>query len=210
MSRRQLTHKQHAFLEFLKSHVRDEKVWPTYREIVDHFNYRSPNSVTQNLQALAKKGYLRRDYNGYHLVDREGKDGSLPLQGTVRSDCLEAETTARRLSLTTLFPGLAGHHVLRIDDGCERDDSLRDATYLFVGQAPEEGDLVAALHEGCLTVRRLSAGGRLTDPDGEGEPIDASEAEVLGRFGGHAGAYGLVRPDGHTYAVSPGGTVSFS
>ncbi len=40
MSRRQLTHKQHAFLEFLKAHVREQKVWPTYREIVDPFNYR--------------------------------------------------------------------------------------------------------------------------------------------------------------------------
>lgn len=210
MSRRQLTHKQHAFLEFLKSHVREEKVWPTYREIVNHFNYRSPNSVTQNLQALAKKGYLRRDYNGYHLVDREGKDGSLPLQGTVRSDCIEEATDARRLSLTTLFPSLAGHHVLQIDDDCQRGDGLGEAEYIFVAENPEEGDLVAVLYNGGVTLRTLGVGGQLTDPGGLGQPIDASKAEVLGRFSAHAGSYGLVRPASDVHEVTADGTASFS
>lgn len=69
MSRRHLTSKQHAFLEFLRDHIETRKIWPTYREIVDHFDYRSPNSVTQNLQALSRKGFLQRDRNGYQLVD---------------------------------------------------------------------------------------------------------------------------------------------
>ena len=59
MSRRQLTSKQHAFLQYVRSYIRDNDVWPTYREIVDFFDFRSPNSVTQNLQALHKKGFLR-------------------------------------------------------------------------------------------------------------------------------------------------------
>ena len=68
MSRRKLTAKQHAFLEYIKSYVRENGIWPTYREIIEVFDYRSPNSVTQNLQALYKKNYLRRDQDGYHLI----------------------------------------------------------------------------------------------------------------------------------------------
>ena len=75
MSRRQLTQKQHSFLEYLREHVETHKVWPTYREIADHFAYRSPNSVTQNLQALSRKGFLQRDRNGYALVESTSRDG---------------------------------------------------------------------------------------------------------------------------------------
>ena len=67
MSRRHLTHKQNEFLKFLQQYVREKEVWPTYREAVEHFGYRSPNSVTQNLRALLKKGYLERDQQGYRL-----------------------------------------------------------------------------------------------------------------------------------------------
>ena len=78
MSRKHLTSKQHSFLKYLKDYVKDNGVWPTYRELVDEFGYRSPNSVTQNLQALFKKGFLTRDDEGYQLSDMITT--SIPLQ----------------------------------------------------------------------------------------------------------------------------------
>lgn len=210
MSRRQLTHKQHTFLEFLREHVRERKVWPTYREIVDHFDYRSPNSVTQNLQALAKKGYLRRDYNGYHLVDREGKDGSVPLRGAIRDGRLEDGAGSERFSLAALFPDVSGLHAFRLDGAFDRPPALRDAQYVLVTDDPAEGDLALVLHEGTLTLRTVGADGRLTDPDGTGEALGRAEAEVLGRFAGHAGPYGLVRHAVQTHTVTPDASVSLS
>ena len=65
MSRKHLTSKQHSFLQYLKDYVKENGVWPTYRELVDEFGYRSPNSVTQNLQALFKKGYLEKERRGW-------------------------------------------------------------------------------------------------------------------------------------------------
>jgi repressor LexA len=213
MSRRQLTQKQHAFLEYLMAHVRVQKVWPTYREIVDHFRYRSPNSVTQNLQALAKKGYLRRDYNGYHLVDREGKDGSVPLWGSIRGGQLNTEASSERLSLSTLFPGFTGLHALHLDSTSERAPALREAQYVFMGEEPAEGDLAVVLHKGALTLRTLGADGQLTDPEGVGDVLHRDSVEVLGRFAGHAGPYGLVRyaPQAAVLAApGAGAAVSFS
>jgi repressor LexA len=210
MSRRQLTHKQHAFLEFLRAHVREEKVWPTYREIVDYFNYRSPNSVTQNLQALAKKGFLRRDYNGYHLVDREGKDGSLPLRGTIRDGEAQNGTSSERLTLTGLFPGLTGHHALRLDASARQDPALRDAEYVFLGDNPGEGDLALVLHDGAVILRRVGADGRLTDPAGVHEALAPDETEVLGRYAGHAGPYGLDCQVAQTHTATVDASASFS
>ena len=211
MSRRQLTQKQHAFLEFLQAHVQEKKVWPTYREIVDFFNYRSPNSVTQNLQALTKKGYLRRDYNGYHLVERDGKEGTIPLRGILHDEGLDTEAPLPPLSLSAFFPGLEGLHAFHLDGTLDRTDTLQDAEYVFLaGSEVGEGEVAVVLHDGMLTLREMSADGTLVDPDGLRAPVRRDDVEVLGRFAGHAGPYGLVRHAAQNHTVTPDARASFT
>ena len=53
-----LTRKQREFFDYIVEYKKENDIWPTYREIADHFGFRSPNSVTQNIQALLKKGFL--------------------------------------------------------------------------------------------------------------------------------------------------------
>ncbi|HLA64602.1 MAG TPA: hypothetical protein VK610_09265 [Rhodothermales bacterium] len=193
MSRRHLTAKQHAFLQYLHGHLQDSKVWPTYREIVDNFGYRSPNSVTQNLQALAKKGYLRRDHNGYHLVDRAADEGAIAVRGALRLEGFDTVAVPERLSLATLLPDLSGLHALRLDGTAARTGELDRASYvLLAGEEVPEGETAVVLYENSLSLRRF-AGGRLEDPAGLTAPLLAAEAQVLGRYAGHAGPYGLVR-----------------
>ena len=194
MSRRQLTHKQHAFLEFLRDHVDHHKVWPTYREIVEHFEYRSPNSVTQNLQALTRKGFLRRGRDGYALIEPPEKEGAIRVRGALRGGRL-APAEAGRLSLTTLFPDLTGLHALELSDDTDRTHELGEASYVFVaeGEAPE-GETVVVLGDNRLGLGRVGPDGTVeTD-----EPFDG--AEVLGRYAGHAGPYGIVRHRAHAEA----------
>lgn len=179
MSRRHLTHKQHEFLEYLRDKVTETKVWPTYREIVDHFGYRSPNSVTQNLQALAKKGFLRRDREGYHLVDRNGRDGSVGVRWSVSGGALVPHSGTDRITLQSLLRG--DHtHALRLDAQTLRSEALSGARFVFVTADEEvtEADTVVVLSDGMVSLRRATA--------------DVSDAEVLGRYVGHAGSYGLV------------------
>ncbi|MEM0962996.1 MAG: hypothetical protein AAGK21_10735 [Bacteroidota bacterium] len=188
MSRRQLTHKQHAFLEYLRAHVDRHKVWPTYREIADHFAYRSPNSVTQNLQALSRKGFLQRGRNGYALIEQEARDGSVRVWGTLRRGRVEP-SPSDRLSLTTLFPDLTGLRAVALDSETRRTAELTDAQYIFIadGETPEGGTVVL-VDESQLALGRVVAGG-VIECD---EPLDAPQ--VLGQYAGHAGPYGIVRP----------------
>jgi repressor LexA len=196
MSRRHLTAKQHAFLQFLHGHVREHRVWPTYREIVQVFGYRSPNSVTQNLQALARKGYLKRDQNGYQLVDRAGDEGAITVRAAFSSGAVNAPEAPERLSLATLLPDLGGLHALRLEDDSAREGELGAARYvLLAGDDVGEGESAVVLHNNALSVRRVGAGGALEDPAGAGPPLHAPEATVIGRYAGHAGPYGLVRAD---------------
>ena len=194
MSRRQLTQKQHTFLEYLREHVDRHKVWPTYREIADHFEYRSPNSVTQNLQALSRKGFLQRGRNGYALVEQTSRDGSIRLRGALRGGRIEP-APSDRLSLTTLFPDLTGLHALELDEGTDRTSELGEARYVFVaeGDVPA-GETAVVVDGGRLALGRLGADG-CVECD---EPLESPE--VLGRYAGHAGPYGIVRASAPTTA----------
>ena len=191
MSRRHLTRKQHAFLEYLQGHLEERKIWPTYREIVDHFEYRSPNSVTQNLQALARKGFLRRDRDGYHLVQRDGEDGSIPVRWTLEAGAFEPPRQPERLSLAALFQDVSGVGALKLSDHVSRTGELGDAHYVFMSEGDvSEGELAVVLHGGAVHIRPVGPGGAVDVPANGGEP------EVLGRYAGHAGPYGIVRSEG--------------
>ena len=194
MRRQHLTQKQQQFLEFLRTHIRVEETWPTYREIVDHFDYRSPNSVTQNLQALTKKGFLRRDRNGYHLKEPTQADGALPVRAVIRDGAVDLSASPDWLTFSTLFSDRDILHALRLDSNCERSNPLRDAEYVLIDhQEVPEGEVAVVLCDGCLSLRLATPDGRFVDPDGDLDPIERTDdAELLGRYAGHVAGYGVV------------------
>jgi len=177
MSRRHLTSKQHAFLEFLRTHVESHKIWPTYREIVEHFDYRSPNSVTQNLQALSRKGFLQRDRNGYQLVDRSGRDGTVSLVGTIQPGRLDRMDA--RFSLADIVGDVTALRAVRVAADVVAEGALAGATHVLVTEGEPEADDVAL----------VLAGDRLHLSPADEVP---SGVMVLGRYAGHAGPHGLA------------------
>jgi repressor LexA len=202
MSRKQLTSKQHSFLEFLDGHIRSNKVWPTYREIVDYFGYRSPNSVTQNLQALAKKGYLTRDHSGYQLADLSlspAERTGIPIRGVLTANGVNDSETEGAVTLRTVFPNLerlVGFRLAAPMSGSEADEG--DVLLLSQDQVGN-GELCVALHHGeislCHHYRESDGSVRLERLTG-GEPIRAIEngsVRVLGRYAGHLGRMGMLR-----------------
>ena len=75
MDNAHLTRKQQEFFNYIVEYKKEHDVWPTYREIAEHFDYRSPNSVTQNIQALLKKGFLiKRNDEEYDLPSEKKKN----------------------------------------------------------------------------------------------------------------------------------------
>lgn len=53
-----LTETQQSIYSFLVSYIRENHYPPTIREIKDHFNYNSSNSVVSQLKKLEDKGYI--------------------------------------------------------------------------------------------------------------------------------------------------------
>ncbi len=198
MSRKQLTSKQHSFLQFLAEHVRKQKVWPTYREIVDYFGYRSPNSVTQNLQALAKKGYLSRDHNGYRLVgQRTGvQPGGFPIQGTVTDGAFHISLRIDQLTLRDLFPNLDQTFAVYIDSGEVHGIDHMGTGYLLLqdGQIGD-GHVAAVVHDETVAlgqVYRDADALYLRHLDGTEVRVEAESLTLLGRYAGHINRAGIA------------------
>ena len=77
MDRAPLTKKQNDILEFLKREIIEKGFPPSVREVCDAVHLRSTSSVHAHLEALEKKGYIRKDATkprAIEIVDDEFKE----------------------------------------------------------------------------------------------------------------------------------------
>lgn len=68
----QITLKQTQFLEGIRHLAEVHSRFPNYREMMGYFGYKSPNSATQNLDALRAKGYIRKTRYGWRFAENGG------------------------------------------------------------------------------------------------------------------------------------------
>lgn len=207
MSRRQLTAKQYDFLKYLQQYVRRHGVWPTYREIVDNFDYRSPNSVTQNLQALEKKGHLRRDTDGYQLVDRSPasrEPAGIPIRGIITAGHLQeaVEEHLGTITLETLFPNMDRIFAIRVSGQSMIGADINDGDYvLLMDDDIPNGGIGAILYNGETSLKRVfydEQGLRLEPANEEYSNIHIKpdvfeEVRILGRYVGHVNNNGIFK-----------------
>ncbi len=55
-----ITERQQAILEYIRSHFADNNYWPSIRDIQTAFGFKSTNAVTGHLRALERKGSIAR------------------------------------------------------------------------------------------------------------------------------------------------------
>lgn len=212
MSRKKLTAKQHAFYKYLSEYVLDNSVWPTYREIVDYFGYRSPNSVTQNLQALEKKGYLTRDHDGYHFADKRPfqEERGIPVRGVITAGQLQeaVEANLGSITLEMLFPNLDRLYAIRVAGQSMQGADIMDGDYvLLIDDDIPNGGIGAVLYNGETSLKRIyhdQDGLRLEPANEEYEAIHISpdvfeEVRVLGRYVGHVNKNGIYKRSASRY-----------
>lgn len=59
---KELTKKQRAVFDFIKSGKDTKGYPPTYEEIMKNFQFASPNTVTCYMRQLTKKGFICSEY----------------------------------------------------------------------------------------------------------------------------------------------------
>lgn len=167
---KQLTKRQHAVLETIRNWIRERGYPPTIRELGGQLGIRSLRGVTTHLDAIAKKGFLKREprARSISLTDVMApfeRALRVPLVGRIRAGqpILAQEQVEDHLVVDGQWLGgstqavAAEHFALQVVGDSMINAGILEGDYVIVRQQPEanNGDIVVALVGDEATVKRL-------------------------------------------------------
>lgn len=169
-----LTVRQQEVLGYLQVHMRDYGTWPSFREIEEHFGFRSTNAVMGHLRALEKKGYISRIPSqartfrinldlAEESIPTESLDVvDIPIYGHIAAgfpDGVETGGEIGRLQIDVESAGIRRSRrcfALKVRGESMVDVGIFDGDTVVIEQAPpRDGDIVAALIDGETTLKRF-------------------------------------------------------
>lgn len=171
-----LTIRQQEVLGYLQYHMKNFGTWPSFREIEDHFGFRSTNAVMGHLKALERKGYISRvpgqartfritmDLNDDARPAESLDVVEIPIYGSIAAgypDGVEPAGEIGRLQIDVESAGLRRSRrcfALKVRGESMVDAGIFDGDTVVVEQSPpRDGDIVAALIDGETTLKRFVA-----------------------------------------------------
>lgn len=160
-----LTRKQQQIFEFIKSHMDTYNRPPSMREIAAEFNLSSTNGVSQHLDALEKKRYIRRSKfisRGIEIL--QGRSGTMPIIGTIAAGApIEAIENTDSVNLDEMFE-YKDCYLLQVRGSSMIEDCIQEGDYVVVNpqNTAENGQIVVAVINGDATLKRFySENGRI-------------------------------------------------
>ncbi|MBT2210971.1 MULTISPECIES: transcriptional repressor LexA [Actinomadura] len=177
-----LTQRQRMVLEVIRDSVQRRGYPPSMREIGEAVGLTSTSSVSHQLRALQRKGFLRRDPNRPRAVEvrvpgttpvrtepdtYEGLGGQptstqpapayVPLVGRIAAGgpILAEEAVEDVFTLPKQLVGEGTHFLLKVTGDSMIEAAIADGDWVVVRQQPvaEQGDVVAAMIDGEATVK---------------------------------------------------------
>ncbi|MDR7469444.1 MAG: transcriptional repressor LexA [Armatimonadota bacterium] len=204
---RPLTPRQRQILECLAVAIRRFGIVPSVREIGQAVGLRSPSTVHQHLDALERKGYIKRHGERMRVLQITERsvlpDGeevvSLPLVGRVSAGLpiLAEEHVEDMIPVPRRMVGWQDECFLLT----VRGDSMvgagimhGDLVVVRCQPAAEPGDIVVALYGEEATVKRLRLdnGRPVLAPENPAFPVLRGEFEVIGKVVGLLRSYRQV------------------
>ena len=159
-----LTARQQQVLSFIDKQQREKGLPPTTREIQAHFGFRSQTAAMNHLRGLAKKGAIHKSPGKARaaVVPRPVRENRIPFLGSIPAG-LAVEATAETdeaLELDLRLFGQAsprGVFALRVRGDSMINAQIADGDWVILQQKPpREGDIVAALIDGEVTLKRYA------------------------------------------------------
>ncbi|WP_025025983.1 transcriptional repressor LexA [Caldalkalibacillus mannanilyticus] len=195
-----LSKRQHAILEFIKTEVREKGYPPSVREIGEAVGLASSSTVHGHLARLEKKGYIRRDPTKPRAIeiledDLYGMNQPISMiQVPVLGKVTAGEPITAIENVEEYFPlperyGSADDNIymLVVQGDSMIEAGIFDRDYVIVKQqnVAKNGEIVVAMtEEGEATVKRFFKEKnyfRLQPENPSLEPIILSEVTILGK-----------------------------
>jgi len=199
MSPKTLTDRQRSILEFLKGFSEENGYPPTLREIGAQFGIRSPRGVQDHLEALERKGHIRRQREASRGIELLGgfrpsasdKVVRLPLLGRVAAGrpVLSEENIDDWMEIDAAL-ARKGSFLLKVVGDSMIEAHICDGDTLVVESREEarNGEIVVVLVDDEATVKtfyREKGAIRLQPENSSMEPIivpaGSAEVRILGR-----------------------------
>ncbi|HEX8362604.1 MAG TPA: transcriptional repressor LexA [Longimicrobium sp.] len=183
-----LTRRQKQVLDFVEVHDREHGIAPSLEEIAAHLGLSSVSNAHQHVEALIRRGFLRRDPNrsrALEVIRSQSEGRALPLLGYVAAGA-PIEAVEDRATFDFGVEVLArGDHVLRVRGDSLLAHQLCDGDYLVIRTqaTAAEGQVVVATVSGSgTTIARLThpTPGRVRLDVIPAVELDASEVLILG------------------------------
>jgi len=183
----QLTPQQARILEFIRSEIEHHNRPPSVREIALRFNLSSTNGVSQHLDALARKGYIRRRRfisRGIDLL--VGRARALQVVGTIAAgEPIEAIEDVGEIDLEEMILHKECY-LLRVKGNSMIEDNIQEGDYVIVEprKTAENGEIViAVINDNEATLKRFykeKGRIRLQPANSDMDPIYPDTVEIRG------------------------------
>lgn len=157
-----LTPRQQQVLDFITEHIDGHGYPPTLREIAQHLGVKGTVSAIHHLEALERKGYLRREAGssrGIALVREPQPDFvQIPVVGVVRAglpalayEDIEGYYPLEKMQLR------GGTFFLRVKGDSMINDAIveGDLALIHPQETAQNGDIVVAMVEAEATLKRF-------------------------------------------------------
>jgi repressor LexA len=198
-----LSPRQRQVLRFLADKAEDDGRFPSFREIGAHFGMNSPATVSQHLEALEAKGYLRR--RGGHIVLHPSvrEERGIPIVGRVAAGApiTAEEHLDGRLAVAEMFGPREGLFSVRVKGDSMEEAGIHDGDLVVVRKQErvKDGEICVAYlgeeQEATVKVFRRRTWGVELEPRNERmKPIRVERGDPHFRVGGKV--VGVVRKIG--------------
>ena len=162
-----LTLKQKKLLDYIVQYCSSNKIYPTFDEMRSFLNIKSKSGIHKLLSSLEDKGIIERLPHKARALKLKkvinlpkSDERSLPFLGRIAAgNPIEAITGSfEQISVPNyLINGKDEHFTLEVTGDSMIEDGINDGDILVVDRSiePKNRDIVIAIFEGNLTVKRL-------------------------------------------------------
>lgn len=192
-----LYRRQKQILDFLKQYIDKYSYSPTLGEIAEAIGVSSLATVHEHLQALAKKGVIKRfegAVRGIEVLDQKIssalKGVELPILGFIAAGqpiMTYTDPDAFIKIAPNMISGKKRSYVLQVKGDSMIEDGILDGDYVIIEEqnTATDGDIVVALlNNGLATLKRFFKEPnriRLEPANSQMSPIYATEVEIQGK-----------------------------
>jgi repressor LexA len=157
-----LTTRQQQVYSFIKDYVEANGCPPTFREISGHIGTAGTVTAIGHVEALEKKGYLRRregSSRGITLTQSPTTAVSLPIVGKIRAGMLQPaiEDISGYLSVDSSLIKGEGCYFLRVEGDSMANKGILPGDNVLIRpqQVANNGEIVAVMVDGDATLKQF-------------------------------------------------------